>query len=242
MHSDTAPVVTSKMAMETSTSGDHSSKKNKGKVPKRIHKSEREKMKREHLNELFLALANSLELPDEDNSNGKASLLTEATRLVKEMLTQIDSLKKENAALLSESQYVTVEKNELKDETSTLAAQIGELQTELKSRVSDSELDLNVVPPEYHNHGAASHGTTGGWGPLAPAGHPQVQIVSPLQFAALCSNIQAYSEVDKEQTESSHISTVSKPHARYPTPADKWPSQVLENQPVLGKRGSGNSN
>lgn len=35
-------------------------KKNKGKVPKRIQKSEREKLKREHLNELFLDLANVL--------------------------------------------------------------------------------------------------------------------------------------------------------------------------------------
>jgi len=31
-----------------------------GKVPKRIHKAEREKMKREHLNELFLDLANAI--------------------------------------------------------------------------------------------------------------------------------------------------------------------------------------
>lgn len=34
--------------------------KTKGKVPKRIHKAEREKLKREHLNELFLDLANAL--------------------------------------------------------------------------------------------------------------------------------------------------------------------------------------
>lgn len=41
-------------------SRDRSSKKNHGKIPKRIHKAEREKMKREHLNESFLALASSL--------------------------------------------------------------------------------------------------------------------------------------------------------------------------------------
>lgn len=35
-------------------------KTNQRKVPKRIHKAEREKMKREHLNELFLDLANAL--------------------------------------------------------------------------------------------------------------------------------------------------------------------------------------
>jgi len=37
-----------------------SGKMNQGKVPKKIHKAEREKMKREHLNELFLDLANAL--------------------------------------------------------------------------------------------------------------------------------------------------------------------------------------
>lgn len=42
-----------------------------------------------------------------DENNGKASVLVEATRVVKDMLAQIDSLKKENAALFSESQYVS---------------------------------------------------------------------------------------------------------------------------------------
>lgn len=35
-------------------------KKSQAKVPKRIHKAERERMKREHLNDLFLDLANAL--------------------------------------------------------------------------------------------------------------------------------------------------------------------------------------
>ena len=34
-------------------------KKNKGKVPQRIQKAEREKLKREHLNDLFLDLASA---------------------------------------------------------------------------------------------------------------------------------------------------------------------------------------
>lgn len=38
----------------------HLGKKIQKKVPKRIHKAEREKMKREHLNELFLGLADAL--------------------------------------------------------------------------------------------------------------------------------------------------------------------------------------
>ncbi|KAL0364697.1 UNVERIFIED_CONTAM: Transcription factor [Sesamum angustifolium] len=225
----------SNMAMETMTGGDHSSKNNKGKVPKRIHKAEREKMKREHLNELVLALANSLDLSDQNN--GKATVLIEATRVVKDMLVQIECLKKENAALLSESQYVTVEKNELQDENSALEAQIGKLRTELKSRVSELQLDLNTVPPEYQSQEPASHISDGAlMFPLTQPGHPQAQTVNPLRLAALCPNIQACPEIGNEGITPRHISVVSKPHARYPTPADKWPSQLLEKHPESGKQ------
>ncbi|KAL0421920.1 UNVERIFIED_CONTAM: Transcription factor [Sesamum latifolium] len=225
----------SKMAMETLTGGDHSSKKNKGKVPKRIHKAEREKMKREHLNNLFLALANSLDLSDQNN--GKATVLIEAARMVKDMLVQIECLKKENAALLSESQYVTVEKNELQDENSALEAQIGKLRMELKSRVSELQLDLNTVPPEYQSQEPASQSSDGPFVfPSTQPGQQQAQIVNPLRLATFCPNIQAYPELGNEGITASHISVVSKPHARYPTAADRWPSQVLEKHPESGKR------
>jgi hypothetical protein len=39
-------------------------------------------------------------------NNGKASILIEASRLLKDLLCQIQSLKKENVSLLSESHYV----------------------------------------------------------------------------------------------------------------------------------------
>ncbi|KAK1258146.1 Transcription factor bHLH47 [Acorus gramineus] len=39
-----------------------SNKKNPGKVPRKIHKAEREKLKRDHLNELFVELGNALEI------------------------------------------------------------------------------------------------------------------------------------------------------------------------------------
>ncbi|KAK1327200.1 Transcription factor bHLH47 [Acorus calamus] len=38
-----------------------SNKKNPGKVPRKIHKAEREKLKRDHLNELFVELGNALD-------------------------------------------------------------------------------------------------------------------------------------------------------------------------------------
>lgn len=235
MQPDIARIVKSKMAMETSTSGDRSSKKNHGKIPKRIHKAEREKMKREHLNESFLALASSLELSHQNN--GKASIVIEATRTVKDMQAQIKCLQKENAALLTESQYVTDEKSELKDENSALEAEIDKLRTEIKSKVSKLQLDLNMSPPEYHNQelGLGLHNSDGHHVFQFMQHGPQGQIVSPSQLATFCSNVQPYLEVGTEQLASKHISIVSKPHARYLTPADKWPLQVLEKQPELGK-------
>lgn len=41
-----------------------------------------------------------------DPNSGKASILCEASKLLKDLLCQIQSLKKENISLLSESQYV----------------------------------------------------------------------------------------------------------------------------------------
>ncbi|GMP30539.1 hypothetical protein CsSME_00005160 [Camellia sinensis var. sinensis] len=80
------------------------SKKNPRKVPKKIHKAEREKLKRDHLNDLFLKLGNTLD-PSHEN-NGKASILSNATRLLRDLLAQVDCLKMENTTLLSESHYL----------------------------------------------------------------------------------------------------------------------------------------
>ncbi|KAJ0448046.1 putative transcription factor bHLH family [Helianthus annuus] len=74
------------MAAERSSACLQTSKKNPAKVPKRIHKAEREKLKHEHLNELFLELAGALELTEQNS--GKASVLGETTRVVKDMIDQ----------------------------------------------------------------------------------------------------------------------------------------------------------
>ncbi|KAF2568928.1 hypothetical protein F2Q68_00024263 [Brassica cretica] len=68
----------------------------KGKVLKRINKAVRERIICEHLNELFIELANSL-----------------ATQFLKDVFGQIESLINGNTCLLSDSNYVATEKNEL---------------------------------------------------------------------------------------------------------------------------------
>ncbi|KAA8540953.1 hypothetical protein F0562_024909 [Nyssa sinensis] len=139
-------------------------------------------MKREHLNERFLALANALELSQQNN--GKASILSEATRLLRDMLSQIETLKRENGSLLSESQYVSVEKNELQDENSALEAQIGKLQSDIEERLAQSNPDLNVAPSEFQQSELTSHGLQ------------QAPIVSPVFVIPIHSDLQAYPEPD----------------------------------------------
>ncbi|CAJ1944071.1 unnamed protein product [Sphenostylis stenocarpa] len=210
-------------AVETSKNRSSSGKTNQGKVPRKIHKAEREKMKREHLNELFLDLANAL---DVNENNGKASILCEAARLLKDLLSQIQSLKKENVTLLSESHYVTMEKNELKEENCSLETQIEKLQGEINARVAQSKPDLNVHPhlelapleqPNFPGQSLQLHTME----PNLQQGSAVLLVPFPpdLQASFPASNV---TEVAPNST-----SVISKPHARYPTAADSWPSQLL---------------
>ncbi|KAI3759315.1 hypothetical protein L6452_07038 [Arctium lappa] len=181
------------------------SKKNLGKVPKRIHKAEREKMKREHLNELFMQLADALEVGEQNS--GKASILGETSRFIKVMLDQIKSLKKENAGLLLESEYVRLEKNEIEDETCGLQTQIGELKRRLIKE--EKKLDLNAPPIELESQYFMEDSP----------------ILKPVFVFPAYPNLQL--DGDGGIGVGKAASNVSKPHPRYPTPLDSWPFQLM---------------
>lgn len=198
-----------------------------GKVPKRIHKAEREKMKREHLNELFLDLANAIDLSEPNN--GKASILIEASRLLKDLLCQIQSLKKENVSLLSESHYVTMEKNELKEENSSLETQIEKLQGEIQARIAQSKPDLNA-PPQLELE-SPEQTTFPGQSFQLPTVDPTLQQGPTVLVVPFHPDLQAAYPAPTEVTPNPPL-VISKPHARYPTPADSWPSQLLGEQPT----------
>ncbi|XP_058733307.1 transcription factor bHLH47-like [Vicia villosa] len=214
---------------ETSKNRSSPCKMNQGKVPKRIHKAEREKMKREHLNELFLDLANALDL--NDPNSGKASILSEASKLLKDLLCQIQSLKKENVTLLSESQYVSVEKNELKEENSSLETQIEKLQGEIKARIAHSKPDLNA-PPQMELE-LPEQTKFAGYGLQMPTVEPSLQQGPTVVVVPFRPDLQAaFPAPNVTDLMPNPTPVISKPHARYPTPADSWPLQLLGEQPT----------
>lgn len=117
------------------------SKKDGAKVRRKIHKAEREKLKRDQLNELFLDLTNALGSEPATQNTGKSSALTDTIRILRDLIAQIESLKKENSVLLAESQYVAIENNELKEENSAMEAHIMKLQSRTDNQT--------VVGPVY---------------------------------------------------------------------------------------------
>ncbi|CAH8350643.1 unnamed protein product [Eruca vesicaria subsp. sativa] len=199
----------------------------KGKVPKRINKAVRERLKREHLNELFIELADTLEL-NQQNS-GKASILCEATKFLKDVFGQIESLRKEQTTLLSESNYVTTEKNELKEETSVLETEISRLQSEIEARLNQSKPDLNNSPaPEYHHHQLASQFT--GLPIFQGPGFQQSSATPPgatVLVLPMHPDLQTQQDTQAPGMMYNNSSNVSKPCPRYASAADSWPSLLL---------------
>ncbi|WOL11545.1 transcription factor bHLH47 [Canna indica] len=203
-------------------------KKSQSRVPKKIHKAEREKLKRDQLNELFVELGHVLE-PDRQN-NCKASILGDTTRVLRDLFSQVDSLRKENAALLTESRYVTVERNELKDENNALQAEISQLQSELQRRSQSVPVwsnNTNSSPPSQPQPSAT----------MLPM-QPQPFIIGSMQ-AAPVRELQLFPverTTTPPPTPPGAISYVTRPHARYPAPLDLWPGQLLSTLPQTSHR------
>ncbi|XP_052136106.1 transcription factor BHLH062-like isoform X1 [Oryza glaberrima] len=114
-------------------------KRSQEKAPKKTHKAEREKLKRDQLNDLFVELSSMLD-PERQNS-GKATVLGDAARVLRDLVSQVESLRKEQSALLTERQYVGSEKNELQEENIMLRAQILELHNEICARMGNNHLN-----------------------------------------------------------------------------------------------------
>ncbi|XP_062211420.1 protein IRON-RELATED TRANSCRIPTION FACTOR 3-like [Phragmites australis] len=238
--------VVSTAAAEKLLHGPISGKKCKKKAPRKIHKTEREKLKRDHLNDLFGELGNMLEA-DRQN-NGKACILTDTTRILRHLLSQVESLRMLNSNLQNESHHVAVERNELQDETNVLRKEILELQNESRIRLSSN--------PDW-GHGITGsvlpvpHSTTAVFSSQQPMQPPTIAstvftLQQPLPQPAVieqpcatpplelklfleAASVESY-EPSENQEAHSHV---TRPQARYPTQATFCPASLLSALPRM---------
>lgn len=100
---------------------------------RKVQKADREKLRRDKLNEQFIELGHLLD-PDRPK-NDKASIIIDTIQVLKDLTTEVNRLKAECAALSEESCELTQEKNELREEKSSLKSDIENLNTQYQQRV-----------------------------------------------------------------------------------------------------------
>ncbi|KAF8668828.1 hypothetical protein HU200_052028 [Digitaria exilis] len=226
------------------------------KAPKKAHKSEREKRKRDKQNDLFGELGNMLE-PDRQN-NGKACILSDTTRILKDLLSQVESLRQENGTLKNEYRYVALERKELLDENNIIRNDILELQNELRMRMEGSSPIWSHDVPRSNL--TAPHPAAAVFA-LQHLPHPPVitTMAPPLQQLAVLEQsytaprreLQLFPEAataeDTEPPRDQGIPNhVMRPQARYPTTMATLPVHVYpilpgmeDEQSSSGTTGSG---
>ncbi|CAI5481511.1 unnamed protein product [Closterium sp. Yama58-4] len=85
-------------------------------------KANREKMRRDRLNDRFLELSRSLE-PGKAPKADKASILCDAVRVLSQLRAEREALKENNAALQEQIKELKAEKHELREEKARLKAE-----------------------------------------------------------------------------------------------------------------------
>lgn len=122
-------------------------------VSRKLQKADREKLRRDRLNEHFLELGNTLD-PDRPK-NDKATILSDTIHLLKDLTSQVNKLNSEYSTLTEESRELTQEKNDLKEEKASLKSDIDNLNIRYQQTVRVmfpwSGMDHSVVmaPPSY---------------------------------------------------------------------------------------------
>ncbi|PSS29931.1 Transcription factor bHLH121 like [Actinidia chinensis var. chinensis] len=120
---------------------------------RKFQKADREKLRRDRLNEQFLELGNALD-PDRPK-NDKATILTDTIQVLKDLTAEVNRLKAECTVLSEESHELTQEKNELREEKTSLKSDIDNLNLQYHQRVRDvfpwAAIDSSFVmaPPRY---------------------------------------------------------------------------------------------
>ncbi|MFQ6634079.1 hypothetical protein Gotur_011012 [Gossypium turneri] len=178
---------------------------------RKVQKADREKLRRDKLNEQFVELGNTLD-PDRPK-NDKVTILVDTTQMLKDLTVEVNRLRAECSSLTEESRELSQEKNELREEKASLKADIENLNIQYQQRLSvmfpwtGIETSVVVAPP--YSYPAPLHVPTG---PIAM--HPSLQPYpyflnhGPGAAANPCSTYIPYSmeQPSSQPTSSSHLS------------------------------------
>ncbi|CAK9162062.1 unnamed protein product [Ilex paraguariensis] len=120
---------------------------------RKVQKADREKLRRDRLNEQFTELGNALD-PDRPK-NDKASILTDTIQILKDLTAEVNRLKSECTSLTEESRELSQEKNDLREEKSSLKNDIENLNLQYQQRLramfpwAGMEHSVVMQPPSF---------------------------------------------------------------------------------------------
>ncbi|KAK9284313.1 hypothetical protein L1049_023484 [Liquidambar formosana] len=100
---------------------------------RKVQKADREKLRRDRLNEHFLELGKTL-VPDRPK-NDKGTILTDTIQMLRDLTAEVGILQAEYAGLSEESRELTQEKNELREEKASLKSDIDNLNIQYQQRL-----------------------------------------------------------------------------------------------------------
>ncbi|CAM6050097.1 unnamed protein product [Sphagnum compactum] len=193
---------------------------------RKVHKADREKLRRDRLNEQFGELAGVLD-PDRPK-NDKATILGDSVQVVKELRAEVKRLKCEHTSLLDESRDLVQEKTELREEKAALKTETEQLQAQLEQRLRGMlpwmSVDPSTVmmgPGPYPFPMPVAQPLTGPMsGPLPPTPEtqqlPQQPVVAPSTYLSMAPPV-AFMHPGMQAYAMSH------PHAPFP----QYPGVVM---------------
>ncbi|TXG59791.1 hypothetical protein EZV62_014364 [Acer yangbiense] len=120
---------------------------------RKVQKADREKLRRDKLNEQFLELGNTLD--PVRPKNDKATILTDTIQILKDLTAEVNRLKADSASLSEESRELVEEKNELREEKTSLKSDIENLNVQYQQRLRimfpwvGVETPVVIAPPPY---------------------------------------------------------------------------------------------
>ncbi|KAI3795511.1 hypothetical protein L1987_38166 [Smallanthus sonchifolius] len=120
---------------------------------RKLQKADREKLRRDRLNDQFTELGKTLD-PERPKFD-KATILSDTILMLNDLTAQINNLKSEYTALNEESHELTQEKHDLREEKASLKSDIENLNLQYQQRVRAmypwGHMDQSVVmhPPSY---------------------------------------------------------------------------------------------